>query len=207
MTPHLGTFALYLCLRAYSAQGSMMSLCKPSAVNAMPTRSSAYSNARIPLAREPSMLCPACNSCSNAFSKMAYNVGDNGSPCATPWSMGKKSDFCPLTTTRLLLPWYRFLMMRHSLPLTPMSHSLCKQTIPPYSIKGLSRIPEKQPRRKTLPSALLNNVGQAIHMINTAALAPEASLAHMQPVMGVQPCRQAGVYNLSVQLTHHIQQA
>ena len=26
MTPHLGTFALYLCLHAYSAQGSMMSL-------------------------------------------------------------------------------------------------------------------------------------------------------------------------------------
>ena len=88
-------------------------------------RSSAYNNARIPLAREPSMLCPACSSRSKASSKMAYNVGDNGSPCATPRSMGKKSDFCPLTITRLLFPRYKFLRMRHNLPLTPMSQRLC----------------------------------------------------------------------------------
>ena len=43
-------------------------------------------------------------------------------------------------------------------------------------------------------------------MVNTTALAPEAGLAHMQPVVGVQPCRQAGIYDLSVQLTHHVQQ-
>lgn len=43
-------------------------------------------------------------------------------------------------------------------------------------------------------------------MVNTAALAPKASLAHTQPVMGVQPCRQAGVNDLSVQPTHQVKQ-
>ena len=43
-------------------------------------------------------------------------------------------------------------------------------------------------------------------MIYTAALTPEASLADMQPVMRVQPCGEAGVYHLCVQLTHHIQE-
>ena len=35
-------------------------------------------------------------------------------------------------------------------------------------------------------------------MVNATALAPKASLAYMQSVMGVQPCRQAGVDYLSV---------
>ena len=66
--------------------------------------------------KEASMLCPAWLSYSNAFSKMAYNVGDNGSPYATPWSVGNKSNFCPFTTTRLLLPWYRFLISYNNTP-------------------------------------------------------------------------------------------
>ena len=54
-----------------------------------------------------------------------------------------------------------------------------QQTISPHSIKGLCRIPEKEPRRETLPGALLKDVGQAVHMINAATSAPDASLAHM----------------------------
>ena len=51
MTPHLGTLALCLGLRAHPLQEWMMSLCRQSAVNAMPARSSPYNHARLPLAK------------------------------------------------------------------------------------------------------------------------------------------------------------
>lgn len=43
-------------------------------------------------------------------------------------------------------------------------------------------------------------------MVNANALAPEVSLTYKQFVMGLQPCRQAGVDDLSVQLTHHVEE-
>ena len=67
--------------------------------------------------------------------------------------MGKKSDFCPLTTTtRLLLPWDRFLVMRYSLPLTPMSHSLSNRP----SLQLEPAAGERPPRALGLDLSLLS---------------------------------------------------
>ena len=154
-----------------------MSLCKPSTVNAMPTRSSAYNNARIPL--QGILPCCALHAAPAAMHLQRWRTVwvTMDPPVQHPGQWGVK-----------LLP-----IDHHKIPVTlvrvpkdaPQSTSDCyvlepmQQTNPPHSIKGLGCIPEKQPRRETLPGARLQDVGQAVHVINAAAPATEASLAHM----------------------------